>query len=543
MAAFQPGVRGRPPATAGHQMLLFSIPVLAGVAAAAFFVLRPEGRWSENDTAVLADAIAVMARGQRLIPSAGSVYPNGYVYQALSTFVLALTGLSVETVQQVLSPFLFAFILIPIAWVTYRELAGGAAAATLGALLLLVEPEFLFVTLRGSHEKVTRTLMLLALLLLARSFRLRHQPARFAVHVLLFHLVGYGIIASNNLFAAAFIAAIAVTVLGSLVLGRWWTTDALRRSSDLSRRLLYGLAALLAVAFIFTFYAYPPATHQIVIYGEIWQRVAVLLLNMGEEQPAGDPYALVAGAWVSLPVYFLVSLANWLLIAASLAFWLRDGWRWFRRRIGPPSQAAWLLWLLYGAFAAQGAAAVVIDFSGALGTNLQHRAFASFALVAVPVVARGVTPLLVSGAGGAWLRGAVSAAIGCLAVLSVLKATNEPLLSNKWMFYEPQEVQALHWADHHLRYNAIWTGFDERLTAAYSVTVRLNVPRAEFLGWGNRLTTRRPTGESDFVVSDITRLRAARFGSALPPTADQIRSYDNGTAQVYHRVPITVQQR
>jgi hypothetical protein len=500
---------------------------------------------------VLAGAIAGLVRAQQLLPAGEAVYSHGYAYQAVAAALCALTGLPVAAFQQLLSPFLLAVLLLPLAWVTYRELAGGAAAATLATLLLLLEPEFLFVVLRGSHEKITRTLMLLALFLLARSLRLSRRPGRFAAYVLLFHAAGYGIIASNNLFGSSFVAAIALALAAGWPLARRWGAGSLEVASDLSRRLLYSVCVLLAVAFVFTFYAYSPAAHQLGLYREVWHKVAVLLLDLGQARPVGDPYAAVAGGWVNLQVYLLVSLANWLLIGVSLSIWLRQGWRWLGRGIAPESHTAWLLWLLYGAFGLQGVGAVLTDFSGAIATNLQHRAFASFSVVAAAAVARGVTPLLGPqgrGRAGYWrtagARPLLAAGAGCLAALSILKASNEPALSNKWTFYEPPEIQALRWAGGHLRAATIWTEFDERLLAAYQLVVESGDPRPPTLAGGNRLDAFVPKpGGRDFLITDVTRRRAARLGTALPPATTQLRTYDNGAAEIYHLVPSTPYQR
>jgi hypothetical protein len=286
----------------------------------------------------------------------------------------------------------------------------------------------------------------------------------------------------------------------------------------------------------------------------------VLLLNVaGEQGPAGDPYGLVVGGWISLPVYFLVSLANWLLVGASLIFWLRDGWRWFVRR-EVPTPSSWLLWLLFAAFALQGVLSVGVDFSGAIASNLQHRAFASFVLIAAPVLARGLMPLLSGQAGPAdpagqasrvgssvparAARAGLAILVACLAVLSLLKATNEPLLSLKWMFYERQEMQAIRWATANMRGTSIATDFDERLTVAYLLEVTSGLPVPERLVGGNVLDQyRRSSASRDFLISDTTRRRAQHLGFPLPAVADQIRVYDNGTTQLYHLVPETALQK
>jgi hypothetical protein len=547
-----PGPRnGRPPpagrglAAGGAERLLFAVPIVYALAVATFFVLRSLGRWTENDTAALASAISGVIRAERLLPSDGTAYVNGYAYQALMALLASSTGLTVPTLQQVLSPFLFVAVLVPVAWVTYRELTGRAATATLATMLLLLQPELLFVSLRGSHEKVTRTLMLLAILLLARSLRPDQRPGRFAVYVVLFYAAAYGIVASNNMFGTSFVAALVVTLLASWLLSAFGRTGIAPLGRRLTGRLLYSTVILLGVAFVFTFYAYPPATNQLDVYEEIWKKVTVLLLNVGgEEGPAGDPYGLVVAGWISLPVYFLVSLANWLLIVGSVLFWLRDGWRWLVRR-EVPTPSSWLLWLLFAAFALQGALSVAVDFSGAIGTNFQHRAFASFAIIGAPVLARGLMPLLSGADRRARTNQRLAAVlIGGLAVLSLLKATNEPLLSHKWMFYEPQEMQAVRWATANMRNATIATDFDERLTTAYLLEVTSGLPvdqRAVDNNWLSQY--RRDPANRDFLISDTTRRRAARLGVALPAVADQLLVYDNGTTQLYHLVPQTHLQR
>jgi hypothetical protein len=527
------------------ERLLFVAPVVYGLAVATFFVLRSLGRWAENDTASLTAAISGVMRAGNLLPDDGTAYVNGYAYQALVAYLVNYTGLSVPVLQQLVSPFLFAVVLLPVAWVTYRELTGRGATATLATLLLLLQPEFLFVSLRGSHEKVTRTLMLLALFLLARSLRPDFPPRRLAVNVVLFYAIAYGIVASNNMFGTSFIAALVVVLLVSWLLSYVGRTSVAPLGRRLTQRLLYSTVILLGMAFLFTFYAYPPATYQLDVYGEIWKKVTVLLLNVaGEQGPAGDPYALVVAGWINLPVYFLLSMANWLLIGASLLFWLRDGWRWFVRR-EVPTPGAWLLWLLFAAFAVQGVLSVAVDFSGAIGSNFQHRAFASFALVASPLLARGLMSLLAGPAGAARrTRNAVAAVVGCLAVLSLLKATNEPLLSHKWMYYEAQEMQAIRWATANMRNTAVATDFDERLTTAYLLEVSSQQP----VTVQNATTVsleqyRRTSASRDFLISDTTRRRAQQLGIALPAVADQHRVYDNGTTQLFHLVPESLYQR
>ena len=130
-------------------------------------------------------------------------------------------------------------------------------------------------------------------------------------------------------------------------------------------------------------------------------------------------------------MYLLLSLGNFLLIGLSAPLWLWQGVRWLAGWRSPPSPSTWLLWFLYGAFVFQGVLAAATDQSGQFGGNWQHRSFPSFALVAVPIVASALIGMRLHR-----IRLVVaSLVLSLLAGLAVLKATNEPSLSNKWMFY------------------------------------------------------------------------------------------------------------
>src|SRR5690242_12140509 len=98
-------------------------PALYMLVAGLYFVGRYGGLWSESDSSTLTAAIRAFADGGQLVPSQGLVYPNGYAYQALATFIMALTGLDVTTLQQLVFPLTVVAVVLP-AWMLYRELTG-----------------------------------------------------------------------------------------------------------------------------------------------------------------------------------------------------------------------------------------------------------------------------------------------------------------------------------------------------------------------------------------------------------------------------------
>ncbi|MCB0041889.1 MAG: hypothetical protein KDE23_19535 [Caldilinea sp.] len=505
----------------------------AAVLVAGFMAMRYGGLWGETDTNAFATAIRAMLAEFRLIPQEYA-YGNGYGYPALATFLGRLTGLSVVQLQIFGGTLLAAWVVIP-AWLAYRELTGSTRGATLATVIILVQAEFLFPILRGSHEKFTRGLMFLCLYLLVRSILVRQQPSRFAGFLLAFYLAVYALITFNNLMAISFIVALGLALLLSLVV--WQLVG---RRSDASaatrRRLLYAIGISLLLAFIFTFYAYPPARNGLRIVESIWDRLALLFLDVKET--ATNPYQAVTAGWTSLPVYLIVSIANWLLLVLSFVLWSAQTFSWWRNRAWPNEPRAILLWSLYGAFGFLGAVSIAVDVSGALSSNLQHRIFPSFAMIAAPLVAawfvrrqalwQMTRPLA---------YGALAVGIALLGVVAVAKATNEPSLSNKWNYYSPAEFTALDWTRTANPNAATWTSFDERLRAAIGICCAWEAEGAQLDSFAPDPGTRT------FLISDVIRARGQRLHLSLPIQGDSLRVYDDGAAEIYRLRPRTPFQR
>jgi hypothetical protein len=508
-------------------------PLLYMLVIGLYSVARYAGQWAEADSATFTQVIRPFAREGRLIPQYGQIYPNGYAYQAISTFIIALTGLDVAALQQLVFPLLASLVVLP-AWALYRELTGSARGATLTTVLLFTQPEFLFVILRSSHEKFTRTLMLFCLFCLVYSFRLRNRPWLLAAFVALFYLGCFSLIASNNLLAHSFIVAVVIAlVLGWLLVKR--TPDMRQKNIYVLQRLLYVTLICLGLTYIFTFYIYPPGQHDLLVLRSTWDRIAALILDV--ETQSTNPYTQIGAAWVQPAgsVYFAVSIANWIILVTSFIIWSRQGLRWLWWGEAPKLQADRLLWLFYAAFAAQGALSVVADTSGVLSSNLQHRLFPSFAIIAVAIVGTTLGRWRPRRFDGLKQPGLI-VGIFCVAILSVFKATNEPLLSNKWTFYRPAELAVLQWSDAHLQNAEIWTEFDERLV------VGLQTEREESPN-GNRFINSpvRPTTRN-MILTSVTRLRGVRLQRPLPVPPDALLVYDNGAAELYHLRPQTPYQ-
>lgn len=527
----------------GDQIWLWVGPLLLIFASGFYYVARYGGAWAENDSAVFADVIRAFAAEGTMVPKRGAVYANGYTYTALATFIAGLTGLDVPALQQIVFPLLGVVVVLP-AWLLYRELTGSAGGAAIGTLLLLVQPEFLFVVLRSSHEKFTRALMLLCLYLLVRSLSVRANARLLSIHVGLFYVAAFALAASNNLLANSFFLAISSAYLIGLVMALFARVILRRPSSQgyyttrhLVRRLPYVVLTCLALVYLLTFYVYQPATYSLSIMEVIGNDSTTVIVQAGEDEPeAFNAYSVVSSGWVSLPIYLLLSSANWVVLAASLAIWAALGLRWIVSGDVLRGYAEQLAFQLYAAFLLQGALAVLADRTATMGGNLQVRLFPSISIVAVGLVAT-VLVRWRPRRSARLLRGGLAAAAAVFALLAVLKATNEPAVSNNWFFYRPYELRALAWGDQHLRNTEIWTEFNERLTSTLLLQGYRSDRRNTFLAFDPSPTTRV------FLISTITRLRSSRTANPLPAGPGSLLIYDNGDAAIYRLRPQTPYQR
>ncbi|MGC9347638.1 MAG: hypothetical protein ACP5JG_05830 [Anaerolineae bacterium] len=472
-----------------------------------------------------------------LLPTGGA-YSFGYAYPALNTVLAHVTGIPVEALQHFAQPFL-AIVLLPLSYVAFRGLTGSDAIAGLGTLLLFLQPEFLFEALRSSHAKVTWAMALLMLFLLTRGFCSQGRRHRAIVAVPLFYLVAFALIASSSFFASTYIFGIGLVFVGARLLGRLRRTNA-PVVAQLSRLWLVAVACMVLV-FVFIFYIYPPARAQLSSLKRELDRLSVLLLGAEPTEPLVNPYVHVSGTWINGQAYLLVSCANWLVLLLSFGRWIYLGrQQWLRRWTLGPGEL--LLWLLYAAFSFMLATAVLFDVLGLLSANLQVRLFAHLVIFAVPLAAQTLAAFVKTSCG--WppaahraLWGMLSLACALLVVGSLLKITNEPLLSNGWTFYVPEERAAVEWVGAHVRTNGVWLGYDRRLSSL-----------AEWCGGWQKQHVRTvrgkvPTTARYALLSSLLEGQALRRGEVLPNVHSQHRVYHNGEAGLFYSRPVTPFQR
>ncbi len=510
--------------------LLAALLLLYALAVGGYIVLRYHGQWTEGDSARMTYFIDV-AHTQGTINPMGSFYPHGLAYQALSLVVLAATGLSLQTLQAAIYPPVAALGLGLTSLAFFIQVTRDRRVAILATLFLLLQPDVLFVTLRGSHEKLDWPLMMMALMLLYRS--VNQSLRKTAVYVGLFYLIIFAMIATNVFFASTFLVAVMLSLLLGLVAAMFPR----RRSAsprDL-RRLMYIALSCGVLLFAFMAYLYPQALSDLRTLRTIWDRAGALALNA---EPQGNPYAYISFGWVSPRIYLGLTTFTWSLIALSFAEWLRRAKRILNGQESLGLRES-LDWLLYAGFAIQVALSIIVDMAGVLGENMQLRIFPGFTVLAVCLLARAVWRLAASPRLREWKRrivfGLMALSVTWFALASVFKATNEPLFSNKWSFYSAAEDSAAYWTDNHLRFANIWNGLDERIAALFQFKYgqSQNFYDAYMLKSQDRYV----------LFSERERERGLRMGVAMPSVLNWLRIYDNGEVHLYHRRPQTPYQR
>lgn len=498
-----------------------------------FIQVRFTGQWIDADATNLTLLSQNVFQEARLIPRSGA-YPFGYAYSALNTFLAHLTGLSITSIQNTLQPFLIMLLVAP-AYAAFHALSEDRVVAGLATLLLFLQPDFLFETVRSSHAKLTWLLALTVLFLLSRSMADRSNRESLHRWVLLFYLATLGLLSSSIFFGSSYILAFIFAFLATQFLSRLPTTQTFSIPHNV-RRLSYVTMVSFTLVFLMMFYLYSPSLSQLQQLTTIMDQISSLLL--GVENIGANPYAYVGQAWNSTFTYLLLTSLNYVILLTSFLGWLEIGRRLIR---GQQIQVSrFLLWLFYTSFAGLLAFSIVIDVAGVLSSNMQVRLFPHLMVIAIPLASLTLVDLLQ--ALRSMPRAYQSTLLGLIflvplfSAFSVLKATNDPLVGNQWLFQTSQERQALEWAKGRVQNTTLWIGPDNRLRALVS---------AESTWAQNRVrVVYQPQDETRYyLLSDVIRARATRMGTSVPDVFSRHRVYDNGTSWFYYRRPLTPYQR
>jgi hypothetical protein len=516
-----------------RQTALLLLSALA-VLIAGYWVVRFGGWYDEGDALRFRFAADSIIAQERIVTEK-SIYGNGYAFQVLLAILAVITGSDPASIQIITTFWLVALAIA--CFMFYRQLLASDWLALLAAVVLLLMPDFLFPILRASHERITWTFAMLIMALWLRNLDAM-QPRRAAPRILATYLLFWAMVATNVFLSSTILATFAIALLLLAIAGA--VLPQIRSHLPRSNRLLYIPLMGVILIFLFTIYVYPPARSYYYALENVFDRLAVTLLG-AEDIATSASFRSVQSGWRSIQAYLSLVILQYGVLAVSFAAWIQLSWRLIRNHAGEVSSTDLVLWLLYFGIGFQLALGLIADFSGALAGNLQVRYMAPFLILAVGMAATWLKGVQLSQLSSRQTRsfGLVALVlVGISVIAALLKVTNDPLVGNYWTFYHPQETRAGLWVDENLSEAIVWLDIN---------THKLDVLVAEE-GYDWEPANSYMVGDSisrssHFLISDLTRKKAAHYGIALPFFESQNRVYDTGEVQLFHRRPLTPFQR
>ena len=457
----------------------------AGMLYAGYFVLRYGGLWTENDTARFTrDAVRLLSARSVFFPGE---YVHGFGYPAWLGVLALVTGLHPVFLNAVVLPFVGMGLLLACAYLGFAALLGRPSWAALSAVLLLAVPEVTFTALRGNHEKLNLAVMLLTVHLVIASYRRPGGRARLAA--------GFGLILAlsllnavvNDYFAAVFAMVLSGTALAVLVVPAG--PRAARGRAALSWAVA-GAAAWMALLAVML-WVYPPARHDLALLSQVLARLRDLAAGRGVRS---NPYQTAADTWASPLVFHLLAVFRILMALGSFAALVVRARALLVARRAPTLEEV-ASGALYGGWA------LLAD----VGSSRRAR----------------------------WRRRGIGALLAAMILGSAGKTTLDPLLSNQWMYYTPDERQALAGFWERSVRQELWAGPDARLSNVAAEWLVFNPHENHIRGFS--LTP----ALSDWLWSPGVGANIAAYGELPPPYAAQNRVYDDGGAVIYRTAPKT----
>lgn len=512
---------------------------VAGLTFGAYFILRYNGLWIDSDTTQFAKFIGEVVTTAAINPEG---YRNGYAYPTWAAMLVQLSGLDILPLLQRYTPLVGNLFLALFSFATFRRWLASDRLGLAAAVSMFLVPELLFTVSRGNHEKLTTSLTLLAALALFKIYEEIHRRQRWRVMAgwtLTFYLVCFSLVSLNVLFGSSFIVASTISLIFALLFSRF-AADVGRRLHPISSRLVVVVATAWTLVLLVMFHVYPYASENMDLLNTAVEKVGALFLSL---EPSSDPYRAAVASWTNPKTYQLISSFRWTMFAISFVTWLVLLVRFFRKPDRPPLNQI-LMIAFYGGFGFQLALAIPVDLVGlSAGSNLQVRLYTYFSLFAVPLMVLGIAKAL--GVLAKWVPPVVLASsLTMVAVffasVSVLKATLDPMVSNQWFFYQDAELLAIEFWDTRQTFDRIWIGPTTRALYPYRAL------KGEDSVSGN-VFRRSPDFDLAFqshaLFSPVIYSEAIIYRVPVPGVVLENRVYDNGDAQIFHRLPRTPFQR
>jgi hypothetical protein len=464
---------------------------------------------------------AQAVQGEATILPSELVYPNGPGHSTILTLLSNLTGISIVKLQIYAMPIVGTLVIL-FAYTAFLEYTNSKRIALLAAFLLSLQPDFLFTTSRGTHEKFTYNMILMSMFLLSRSFSGRRGSKETAYYKLLLYLSIFGMISYNFFFSSTYIFA----VILALIIG--YLISEIPKIGVSFQRMTYSTSTSVVFFFSYMFYLYPPSRSLLFMFDRLTDKIGIIAL--ATEQHVTPQYTYVFQSWISFKVWLILTLFNWVIAPLSLAAWIFFVYKFFIKKQGL-SRAMLLLLMFYAAFGAQLLLTIFADRFGVFN-NLELRVFPVLMFFAVPLASITIVKMVkfktLNEGQRKVLKTFFTILILMFVVSSLLKATNDPIVSNKWLFYSEQERGSIIWMENNLQGQNIWAGLDERLVNVFVMYSSIG----NYEQWTN---FKGPEKAKYWLISDTINKRAFRLKFKLPDVSDNPVVYDVGNVKIYEK--------
>ena len=431
-----------------RRVLVCANLILAAFLTHLYFIARYGFMWLDWDTATFTRSIEALDNEGTVLSS--HPYAWGFGYQVIVSSISSAAGIGIQDLQQTTLPVTFGVVPIIIAIAFFRTIMGNGRGWIVATLLIILLPEIILTTSRGTHEKATIALMLSALMVAGWSLN-PHQIHERSLHIggaaSLLMLVS-ALVFYNCFFALSFLIVVAIFIVIVTAFGKSSVPQ------QIEVFVVFGFVIWAGFVSLFQ-----PASNFFNTATTYWERLSLILSGSSR----ADPYQGIEVAWKSEWLWGLTNLVAFFLIVGSIVGFIQ----FMRRKANthPPT----VVYLYVGATSVM-AFYMALDFVGGSSiTNLQIRWLPFWAVFAAPLtffMAEDLWPQLRRHLTRRSIGALIVLAIVAIAPFTMMRATLDPGITSYWIFYDESEEHATDWMQEYCEGES-WGGIAYRIGAIY----------------------------------------------------------------------------
>lgn len=502
-----------------------------------YWLIRYGGNWIEGDAARTTVTIQAVMESGKLIPIEHIFYRPGFLYQVFVSTLSFLSNTSVIDLQVWVLP-LSGLLISLIAYAFFFQLLKDEQKAALAAILLNLQGDFFLTSIRGSHEKLDYVLIFTSLLVMALAMERFESMAERVILTISYYLLILAENTSNVFFAFTFTSTIIISFAVWHIL-----SQGLRLKTYGATWLIYVSIMAIVFSFLMMFVWYPPASSILFIAKGFSERIRLFLLIPLERTDV--LYNVVSSSWVYPNSWLYLRIYDIVLILVGSMGWILFANQFVRKNISKIEGAQIWLLILFPAFVIQNIVVIASDNTGVTNamTNIQIRLIPLTIFATVPLAAEFLVWAYQS-IKSSLIRIQISIGFSAvllplLVILTLLKLTSDPLISNIWFFYSPSENYSIAWLNEHIPHIPVdqgqhmpraWVGTGSRLDVLW-----LN----SYWGPDNSIipVTKDPASSTYVLIAPRIQLHAERYHIPTPDVSNTWLIYDNGEVKIYYRPP------